>query len=943
MAVYLVGTGTRAGSGTIAITDSGGIWTASGACAFNRGFSWSATFYTASGVRRCTLVLSGSATGAGTYDFDTTGIPLTGTFSFSFPVTNLADIGRRAYSDIASAYTEQSGAAACSLTIMGYTMTITNDLTGNRLGPGWVIRSRCEATSPGSGSQTVSWSAPPGTCTVPATSVSATGSGVVISGSDTYGYSSSASTSATSAVSSISKTVSGAQNGPLLHAEAVAISGQDRDATLSGRLNRLMATWGDPIQWRVHPSAPWQASSDGDFSATIAQRNYDHYSTCWDHTVPSFQSQTDRETLNTHQMIQPQYTYVAGGLTSIDSLLIHGPQWTAMTLTHTATQAVDDGSSLTPSGDWSGVWTGQGGGSVAVVSGAIEVTGAASKAVRRTFTNSTKYTGWRSYSRLRIRLKCSAADHQITLRLEESIAPPYITDPTWTISTGAADTYTEHYIDLGAENNGPDLSIAGVGFIPGAPGQYFSNAYNPKQPDRLWLESLGAGTYSIDSITLSNHPDGVGGYTVPRLHVAMFSTARIAGIADGNDTYSGFSFPASSAAAPLWPISTLVANINNTSDPMYVGGWSASGGSASSNPSSEPWPASELTCDRHFSYMLGGMGLLWDGATQTWTTSFGTGGASPTGGYSSGSGIPAQFLVQQIEWDWPTALLGFLTLDGGSYHIGAGAVVGRSAWGRVLALGDSASPVGRDAVSGATVSLSTVAGVSLATVTTDADGFYSLPDVASAETYAKLTIAGRVVETSLNLHRTRIVATDAASSSGTLMGMAVSATQRVCRGIKDGSNLLSLEWWRLPNSWDATVTPLTLTGSACLAFDTSGVEARLWMAYEDASGIKTRYTENEGSSWSVAVTIVSAGTYPALAISPTSVRHYFWIDGATIKTAILDSQGAVVTAASTVVASGVAAGPIVAVCAGEEYLLTYKNSGGAIVSVRSTDNGITFS
>lgn len=939
MAIYQIGTGTRGGSGTIAITDVGGTWTAIGGAGFSRGFSWSATFYSSGGVRRCTLVLSGGV-GAGTFDFDTTGIALEGTFSFSIPYRQRADIGTGFGIDRARVYHEQSGAANCTFTLMGHTMTITNNQTGSLLLPGWTLRSRCEAASAGSGSQVVTWTSAPGVCSAPSTSVSASGSGVVISGSDTYSYSSSASTSATSATASISKSVSGGQNGPTLFGEAVALCAQDRDATFHCRFNRLMAPWPDSFEYRLTNSQGWQTSATGDFTASIAQRSYDHYSTCWDHSVPSFQSQTDRERLNTLEQLQPVARYVSDGVTTTVPLLIHGPKWDALTFTHAATQNVDDGLSLMPTGDWSGAWTGQSGGTVASVLGEVIVTGPSGKAARRQFTNFTQYTGWRSYSRLRIRLMSTMPDHAITLRLEDTLKPSYVLDPKWTIHTGIANTYTDHYIDLGAENNGPDLSIAGNGFQSGTPNLYWTDAYGPKLPDRLWLEDLGSGTYAIDVITLSNHPDGLGSYTTPLMHVTMFTGAggsKLSAIADGNTVYDNF------RASESWSIAEFIGYTNNTGDITYQRGWSVASNSVSSGTTTEPYPTSELTTDRWPLYFLGGRGLLWDGATQTWSTSFGTGGASSTGGYSPGAPIPAQYLVQQIDWDWPTTLLGFITEDAGTYRIGAGVVVGRSAWGRVLSTGDSGSPVGRDGVSGAVVSLSTPSGEPLATTTTNADGWYSLPAVAANHAGGRLIIAGRTVETSLNQHRTRIVATGAPTTSADMIGMAVSATQRVCRGVKSGAGVLSLEWRRKPASWDATVTPLTLTGGGALCFDTSGVEARLWLAYEDSGGIKSRYTEDEGSNWSVAVTIVSAGTFPAIAISPTSVRHYFWVDGSAIKTKILDSQGATLTATTTVAASGVASSAIDAVYAGEEILLTYKNTAGAVVSVVSVDGGITFS
>jgi hypothetical protein len=90
-------------------------------------------------------------------------------------------------------------------------------------------------------------------------------------------------------------------------------------------------------------------------------------------------------------------------------------------------------------------------------------------------------------------------------------------------------------------------------------------------------------------------------------------------------------------------------------------------------------------------------------------------------------------------------------------------------------------------------------------------------------------------------------------------------------------------------------------------------------------------------------TIFSSGEKPALCTSPTGARHYFCVSSGAIKTKVLDSQGNVMVAESTVVASGVASSAIDAVHDGTLILLTYRNTSNAVVTVISSDGGVTFS
>lgn len=122
------------------------------------------------------------------------------------------------------------------------------------------------------------------------------------------------------------------------------------------------------------------------------------------------------------------------------------------------------------------------------------------------------------------------------------------------------------------------------------------------------------------------------------------------------------------------------------------------------------------------------------------------------------------------------------------------------------------------------------------------------------------------------------------------------------------------------------------------------VTARLVLSYEDSGSIKTRYTDDEGGTWSVATTIGS-GTHPEVVVTPTGVRHHFWVSGGAIKRESLDSQGNTVNAEASVLASGAAADAIAATLgttSGTVYL-QYRDGSGNIVVLTSTDGAVTFS
>jgi hypothetical protein len=178
-----------------------------------------------------------------------------------------------------------------------------------------------------------------------------------------------------------------------------------------------------------------------------------------------------------------------------------------------------------------------------------------------------------------------------------------------------------------------------------------------------------------------------------------------------------------------------------------------------------------------------------------------------------------------------------------------------------------------------------------------------------------------------------------------LLSMAVSATQRVCRAWRATGGVLGLEFRQVgsPDTWEPASTSLSIPRGGCITYDQASATQRLWIAYETSGGgIEARHSDDEGGSWSVATTITSTGRCPAACASPTQVRYFAWVAGGAVKVLGLDSLDNVVLPETTAVASGAANTGLAIVHDGELLHLTYQASGGAQTSVKSADGGLTW-
>lgn len=181
------------------------------------------------------------------------------------------------------------------------------------------------------------------------------------------------------------------------------------------------------------------------------------------------------------------------------------------------------------------------------------------------------------------------------------------------------------------------------------------------------------------------------------------------------------------------------------------------------------------------------------------------------------------------------------------------------------------------------------------------------------------------------------------STGGDAVVLALSPSLRLTRGFVQTSTLwLGQSAYPVAQAWDDYDTGLAVT-RAWINYTTALDATVLVVASEESSVIKRRTTADEGESFTVATTIFSSGSRPTFAISPTGVEYHFaYVSGSSsIKTKVLDPQGNVLIAETTVVASGVSDNSIAAEWR-EGYVVLLYVSSGSIVTVRSND-GVNYS
>lgn len=146
------------------------------------------------------------------------------------------------------------------------------------------------------------------------------------------------------------------------------------------------------------------------------------------------------------------------------------------------------------------------------------------------------------------------------------------------------------------------------------------------------------------------------------------------------------------------------------------------------------------------------------------------------------------------------------------------------------------------------------------------------------------------------------------------------------------------------DNWSPVTTPLTSCNAIAIAYDATSAKGRLHIIVgKTAGGIDAHYTDDEGATTSVAVTVAAAGKNPSVAINPIGKRIVLYTNGTALYRVVYDPQGNVITAASTIVASGVADAPTAVGWRLDKWYAFYRNSSNALIQITSNDDGETWS
>jgi len=181
--------------------------------------------------------------------------------------------------------------------------------------------------------------------------------------------------------------------------------------------------------------------------------------------------------------------------------------------------------------------------------------------------------------------------------------------------------------------------------------------------------------------------------------------------------------------------------------------------------------------------------------------------------------------------------------------------------------------------------------------------------------------------------------------AGVCVSAAVAPNQRFCYAVIE-SGAVALHFADGPNATNFVMTLTSITDASCvhIAYDPTTAKSRLYIVVE-ASGnaIKEYYTEDEGVTVSVAVTVTSNGNDASVAINPMGKRIVLYHHSNDLYRVIYDPQGNVITAASIIVTGGVQNGKTAIAWRLGTWYAYYRDGGSSLIQISSIDDGETWS
>jgi len=180
--------------------------------------------------------------------------------------------------------------------------------------------------------------------------------------------------------------------------------------------------------------------------------------------------------------------------------------------------------------------------------------------------------------------------------------------------------------------------------------------------------------------------------------------------------------------------------------------------------------------------------------------------------------------------------------------------------------------------------------------------------------------------------------------AGVCVSAAVAPNQRFCYAVIE-SGAVALHFADGPNATNFVMVTTSITDASCvhIAYDPTTAKSRLYIVVE-ASGnaIKEYYTEDEGVTVSVAVTVTSNGNDASVAINPMGKRIVLYHHSNDLYRVIYDPQGNVITAASIIVTGGVQNGKTAIAWRLGTWYAYYRDGGSSLIQISSISDGETW-
>lgn len=308
--------------------------------------------------------------------------------------------------------------------------------------------------------------------------------------------------------------------------------------------------------------------------------------------------------------------------------------------------------------------------------------------------------------------------------------------------------------------------------------------------------------------------------------------------------------------------------------------------------------------------------------------------------------IVAQTLFDRINGNFPPDLPDPFDINGGTeagLYLAGGSLLRGIAHGAIL---DSA---GDPAATGTVDLLLTTTSANRGTDSTlDAEGRYytSTPWGLGESNHDAISGTGNIgIDPLHTSHRFRSWFRSLTAAGG-CMAVDVAPNKRLCYANVE-SHTVVLHFADGPNGTNIVDVTTSITEVDCvaIAYDPTSAVGRLYILVENQSGggVSSYYTDNEGSSVSVATVVSATGNHVSVGINPMGKRIVaFRNTGNDLHRVIYDPQGNVITASSAVVASGVSNDQTAIAWRLGRWFLYYHDTSGGITQLVSVDDGETF-